>query len=243
MKSLITSLIDSPMVESLVGIERDAFLWLNSLHSIYLDSVMFFISDKWPWILFVVLFLFLMSFGQKKGEVILLLLGIALLVVLADGISSGIIKQIFQRARPTYHPLTQDVVKTVLGHRGGGYGFVSGHTANFFAFSLFASLVIRNRLFTIASFVVATTVAYSRIYLGMHFITDVLPGLLLGLACGWFCYWLYSESRVAFLDVPRREGRDSYLCPRERRQTMGILMTIFFILIWITAPFFFQYYS
>lgn len=90
------------MVESLVSLERDAFLWLNSLHSLYLDSVMYFISDKWPWIVFVVLFLVLMSYKQKKGEVILFLLGIVLLVVLADGLSSGIIKQIFQRERPTY---------------------------------------------------------------------------------------------------------------------------------------------
>lgn len=231
------------MVESLVSLERDAFLWLNSLHSLYLDSVMYFISDKWPWIVFVVLFLVLMSYKQKKGEVILFLLGIVLLVVLADGLSSGIIKQIFQRERPTYHPLTEDFVKTVLGHRGGGYGFVSGHTTNFFAFSLFASLVVRHRLFTIVSFIVAATVAYSRIYLGMHFITDVLPGLLLGLACGWVCYWLYSESRVAFLDVPRREARHSYIRPTGRRQTVGILMASFFVLIWISAPFFFQFYS
>ena len=82
------------MVESLVSLERDAFLWLNSLHSLYLDSVMYFISDKWPWIVFVVLFLVFMSYKQKKGEVVLFLLGIVLLVVLADGLSSGIIKPV-----------------------------------------------------------------------------------------------------------------------------------------------------
>lgn len=225
------------MVESLVGIEREAFLWLNSLQSDYLDSVMYLISDKWPWIIFVVLFLILCSVGQKRGEVLLLILSISFLVLVADGISSGIIKEIFQRERPTYHPLTEDVVKVVMDHRAHGYGFVSGHTTNFFAFALFASLVLRNRLFTIASFITAATVAYSRIYLGVHFITDVLPGFVLGLACGWFCYFLYKESRIAFLGISRSSSKECYLRPKERSQAVGLLMAVAYILIWFLAPF------
>lgn len=125
------------MVESLVGIEREAFLWLNSLQSDYLDSVMYLISDKWPWIIFVVLFLILCSVGQKRGEVLLLILSISFLVLVADGISSGIIKEIFQRERPTYHPLTEDVVKVVMDHRGSRLWICFWPYHQFFCFCSF----------------------------------------------------------------------------------------------------------
>ena len=231
------------MVESLVGIEKDLFLFLNGLHTTYLDSVMFIISDRWPWIIFTLLFLTLMSAGQKRSEVLLFILGIGMVIFLADGTSSGIIKEIFQRLRPTHHPLTKDLVQTVLGHRGGGYGFVSGHSANFFAFALFSSLVIRHRLYTIAAFVTAATIAYSRIYLGMHFVTDVIPGLLLGLLCGWLSYWLYQQARVTFLHIDKRESTRSYLRTPEHRRLVALFMVVFYILIWVTAPFFFRFYS
>lgn len=231
------------MVESLVSIEKDLFLFLNSLHTDYLDSVMYIISDKWPWIIFILFFLLFMSIGQKRGEVILFILGIAMVIFLADGISSGIIKELFQRYRPTHHPLTADIVQTVLGQRGGDYGFVSGHTANFFGFAIFSSLVIRHRLYTLIAFITAFTVAYSRIYLGMHFITDVLPGLVLGLLCGWLSYWLYQQARIAFLRVDQRESTKSYLRPPQRKAAVALLMTLFYILIWATSPLFFKYYS
>lgn len=231
------------MVESLVAIERDLFLLLNGVHTHYLDSVMYIISDKWPWIIFTLFFLILMSIGQRRGEVILFILSMGMVIFLADGLSSGIIKEIFQRYRPTHHPLTEDVVKTVLGERGGGYGFVSGHTTNFIAFALFSSLVIRHRLYTVASFATALTIAFSRIYLGMHFITDVIPGLLLGLLCGWFTYWLYQQARMTFLHIDKRESTHSYLRPPQRRQVVALSMVVFYSLIWVTSPLFFRLYS
>lgn len=230
------------MVESLVEIEKDLFLLLNGVHTSYLDSVMFIISDKWPWIIFTLLFLFLMSKGQKRGEVLLFVLGVCMVVFLADSISSGVIKELFQRYRPTHHPLTKDVVKTVLDQRGGGYGFISGHTANFIAFALFSSLVIRNRLYTVAVFITALTVSYSRIYLGMHFISDVVPSIFLGLLCGWVSYWLYQQARIAFLRIEKRESSKSYLRPLERRPVIALFMVIFYLLIWGTSPLFFRLY-
>ncbi len=231
------------MVESLVDIEREAFLFLNGLHTSYLDGVMYLISDKFPWAIFAALFLFCMSAGQKRNEVLLFFLGMLLVVFLADGFSSGIIKPIFQRLRPTHHPLTADEVLTVLDYRGGNYGFVSGHSANFFAFALFTSLVIRQRVYTISSFVVAGTVAYSRIYLGVHFISDVLPGIVLGLLCGWVSYLLYRESRISFLGLERKDAGNCYLRPQERRVFMAYLMIGFYLIIWSASPLIIRLYS
>lgn len=223
------------MVENLVELEREFFLLLNSPHTPYMDSVMYVISAALPWIIFIILFVAFISVREDKREILLVLLGLLLLVLVADGISSGIIKPIFQRHRPTHHPLTQDDVLTVLNYRGGNYGFISGHTTNFFAFAAFSSLVVRNRWYSIMSHVVAATVAYSRIYLGVHFITDVIPGLIVGTVTGWLIYLLYRESRITFLEVPRDQASQSYL-PQKRGQFIAYLMTIYYVLIWVTAP-------
>lgn len=231
------------MIDSLVAIERDLFLLLNGPHTPYLDGVMYLISDKWPWVIYAVLFLLTMTWKQAKGEVVLFILGMLLVIFLADGVSSGIFKPLVQRYRPTHHPLTEDTVRTVLDYRGGDFGFISGHAANFMALALFTSLVIKHRLYTILSFMVATTVAYSRIYLGVHFITDIIPGIIVGLLCGWVSYVIYRESRIAFLDLTKRESHQSYLKPQERKSVATVIQLGFYVLIWATAPFFIKYYS
>lgn len=229
-------------IDSLVAWEKDLFLLLNGSNSTYLDSVMFFISDRWPWIIFVVLFLFLLSYKQNLKEFGLFVLFMVLLVILADGISSGIIKQLVQRARPTHHAITHELVDTVLGHRGGGYGFISGHTTNFLAFATFTSLIFRNKWYTLISFLTALTVAYSRIYLGVHFITDVIPGIITGLLIGWFVYYLYVQGRISFLGVPRRDAKRCYLRPWYWTNYPAVLLTITFVFIWLFAPLFINFY-
>ena len=55
------------------------------------------------------------------------------------------------------------------------------------------SLLFRNKLFSIVIFIWAILQAYSRIYLGVHFITDIIPGIIVGLFFGWFVYWGYKK--------------------------------------------------
>ncbi|MDO5036354.1 MAG: phosphatase PAP2 family protein [Porphyromonas sp.] len=229
-------------VESLVEWEKELFLTLNGSNSHYLDSVMYFISDKWPWIVFMILLLLMTTYRQKRHEAILFILFCALLVTFSDMISSGIIKQLFQRARPTHHIVTRDIVSTVLDYRGGGYGFVSGHATNFLAFVTFSSLVLRNRKYTIIAFIVGLTVAYSRVYLGVHFITDIVGGIILGIIIGSIVYYGYYQSRMVFLDMPKSKALKCYLQPDSRRKDIAILLTATYVAIWLLAPLFIQFY-
>lgn len=231
------------MVEHLVLWERDLFLLLNSPHTPYLDSVMYLISAAIPWVVVLVPFLFLMAYKQDYKEFLLFLLFIALLVFVADGISSGVIKEIFHRYRPTHHPETAEQVKTVLGYRGGGYGFISGHATNFLAFAMFSSLIFKHRWYTLLIFTATLTVAYSRIYLGVHFVTDVVPGIICGLLIGWFLYWLYCEARRSFFDLSKEVSRLPYVKPPHRINTLATIVAMFYVGLWITAPYFFRFYS
>lgn len=228
------------MVESLVSWEKELFLLLNSPHTPYLDGVMYLISAALPWIVALVPFFILFSYKRDYREFLLLFLFIGLLVLLADSISSGIIKPLIQRYRPTHHPETSDLVKTVLGYRGGGYGFISGHATNFLAFATFSSLVIRYRWYTILIFITTLTVAYSRIYLGVHFITDVIPGIACGMLIGAFLYWLYREARRAFFSMTLEEATVPYIKGRER--LFAILIGGFYLSLWLFSPFVIQLY-
>lgn len=225
------------MVENLIPLERDLFLFLNSPHTPFLDGFFYTISQAHVWVLFGLMLIFLVSYRQRVGEAVCLLLFFGLLILFTDQISSGIFKPFFQRLRPTHHPATMDAVKTVLDYRGGMYGFISSHAANFMATAVFFSLVVRKRLFTIFIFTLMITVSYSRIYLGVHFITDVMGGFVLAFITGPFVYYLYRNARHAFLDIPYSETVTPYFRPlEERRKVLTLFVGLFYLGVVVISP-------
>ncbi|MDO4695809.1 phosphatase PAP2 family protein [Porphyromonas sp.] len=229
------------MIENLVLIEKEIFLLLNSPHTYYLDSVMYLISDKLPWIPYGVLFFVMLFYRQKPKEILWVLFAIALLIFLGDQLSSHIFKPFFQRYRPTHHPETMEIVKTVLDYRGGSYGFISGHSTNFFSVATFTVLLFRNRLYTITAYIVVTTVAYSRIYLGVHFITDVIPGICVGILLGWLIYQLYIYGRQSLLKISPSQVKNPFVQPKQRIDKIAISLGCFYILLWILSPLVFKW--
>lgn len=178
------------MIEYLNSIDTELLLNINSLHTPYLDGLMYLISDKWIWIpLYALIILALVQKNWRQAVFIIILTALA--ITLADQISSGIIKHAVERFRPTHEPAIADMVYVVNGYRGGRFGFVSSHAANTVAFALLFSLLFRNRWFSVTIFLWAAIVMYSRMYLGVHYPGDILGGIIVGLLCGYFCYLLY----------------------------------------------------
>jgi undecaprenyl-diphosphatase len=155
----------------------------------------------WTWIPFYACFIFLFLYKRNWKEILSIILATALVIVLCDQITSGFCKPFFHRFRPTHHPDFQEQVKTVLGYRGGLYGFISGHAANSFGFAVFAARLFKNKLFTCTILLFAFINAYSRIYLGVHFISDVVTGALVGALIGGGVYSLYHLSREKILKI------------------------------------------
>ena len=121
--------------------------------------------------------------------------GIALCILLADQLSSSLLKPLVARLRPTHNPEISDLIHTVRGYRGGLYGFVSSHAANAFAFAVFTSLVIRNRYYALTIALWAVLSAYSRIYLGVHYVGDVVCGAILGVLVALVVYRVFRSFR------------------------------------------------
>ncbi len=178
------------MLQSLQAIDTQLFLFINSRHSAFFDTEMQLISGQIIWIPYflLVIFLFFKKY-QKKGFIALLFL--LLTVASADFGSVHLFKNVFERLRPCHNPDLQTIIHLVNNHCGGKYGFVSSHSANFFSLAMFATLIIRNNKFTILAFTIATVVAYSRIYLGVHYPGDVIGGALFGIFVAFAFYRIF----------------------------------------------------
>jgi len=189
------------MLENELRFERSLFFHLNGSESAFLNDFFYLYSYKWTWILFYLCFLFIFVYKKNWKEIVCLLLAIVLLVFLCDQTASGFFKPFFHRFRPTHHPEFQAQVKTVLGYTGGLYGFMSSHASNAFGFAVFTALLFRKKLFTVMIFLFALVNIYSRVYLGVHFISDVVAGALAGSLIGYSIYRLYQFARYKWLKL------------------------------------------
>lgn len=175
--------------ESLIELDKQLLLFGNSFHTPFWDNFISIFSGKLIWIPTALVLLYVIIRTEKRDSWWVLLF-LVLTIVLADQISSGIIKPLVARWRPTHEPTLQGMVQLVHGYTGGRYGFVSSHAANSFAVALFTSLLFRRRLYTWTIFLWATVNVYTRIYLGVHYPLDILGGAIVGLACGWLSFYV-----------------------------------------------------
>lgn len=177
-------------------LDQQFFLFLNSLHTSFLDPVMYALSGKLIWApLYAAILTFIAIREKRKFWLILLFVLIA--VILADQ-SSNLIKFAVKRYRPCHEPALEGLVYTIKNSCGGAYGFVSSHAANSFNVALISLLFIKKRWFTVFILIWAAVIGYSRIYLGVHYPGDVICGSLLGALVGWSVYrsYIYFADRL-----------------------------------------------
>ncbi len=181
----------STLLTSLIELDRTLLLALNFDGGGFLDELFWLVSRKWTWIplyLFVI-WLIYRKVGWKQTLLAVVL--IALAVVVTDQIAN-LFKHYTPKLRPSHTPAIVDYVHIVHNYRGGWYGTVSAHAATTFSIALISSAILRRRVFTICMICWALFVAYSRIYLGVHFPLDILCGILDGTVVSLFMIWLYN---------------------------------------------------
>lgn len=179
------------MLESLKLIDRSLLLAINSYHSSFMDNIMYYISAVWIFFpLFVYwLYLFFRQYGPRKVLILGAFLGV--LIALTDQ-SSYRIKHGVKRYRPTHNLEIREKVHIVNDYRGGQYGFFSGHAANSFGIAtlLFLLYSQRSHYLRWSFFAWAALLSYSRMYLGVHYPSDILVGMLVGIFWGLVVYKL-----------------------------------------------------
>ena len=179
------------MFDKLELLDRELFLAINGWHTPLFDSVMYYVSQIWVFTPVFVYWLYMVfnRYGIKK---LLILLGfLSLLVVLTDQ-TSNITKHAIKRYRPTHNLEIQSQVHIVNDYKGGMYGFFSGHSTNTFGVAMLLFLIFskESMVFRAFFFAWAGITAYSRIYLGVHYPSDIFVGFIVGLFWGYVVYRL-----------------------------------------------------
>lgn len=174
------------MMEVMHEFDKWLLLLINSHHNSFWDSVMWFSSGITNWFP-VYIFLFLLLIFTYKKQSWLLILLILPLILVSDQLSSTLIKEWAQRLRPSHEPGLENLLHYVNGYRGGLYGFVSSHASNFCAGATYLTLTAAKKIKWLPwlLFPIVLLVIYSRMYLGVHYPSDIIAGGVLGVLLGW----------------------------------------------------------
>lgn len=185
------------IIASLEQADRSASLFINSLNSPLTDPVWQFFSNKLVWIplYLAVLVFFFLKFGWKTA--LKFLAACVLTIVICDQFSN-LIKDACARMRPCHDPWMVTHGLHMLEGKGNLYGFFSAHAANAMGFALCSALCIKQgsgrktTAYTVLIVIWALLVGISRVFVGKHFLGDVLVGFGVGALVGW------AVARLAF---------------------------------------------
>ena len=181
-----------------MNFDYNLMLFLNTDAFPYLDKVMWYISEKWTWVpIYAVLLYFL--YKKFPGKFFFwIVVFIALCITANDQIASGLFKNWVGRLRPSYNPEIKDLLHYSLEpngniYKGGKFGFYSSHAANFAGVVTIFWLWMRPKNSFVKLLLISwpLLIGYSRIYLGVHFPTDILMGWTMGCLIGYLCYRLW----------------------------------------------------
>ena len=174
------------MIDTIVEIDKQIMVFLNkTISNPIFDFIMPIITNQNFLVFFgLILIGYLAYFGGKRGRITIVLLLIA--ASFSDAICFQIIKPWVGRIRPS-HEFYEYI--NLLVSKGGKYSFPSNHAANSFVFATVLSYFYdKNR---ISLYILASTIAFSRVYVGVHYPLDIIFGSIIGYIISWIILSLW----------------------------------------------------
>ena len=176
------------MLEQIKVWDRELFIWLNGLGVDTYDAFWIFITKIESWIpLFVFFFvLFIRFFGWKKG---LIYVGLVILTFAATLLLTNFTKEFVGRLRPNNNIHLSGLIRVLQDP--DSFSFFSGHASSSFAITTFVFLSLRKKnKWVLLLYLWPILFVLSRIYVGVHYPSDILVGALVGVLMAYLFYFL-----------------------------------------------------
>ena len=166
------------------GIEMDILKFLEGIRNDFLNTFFELITifgEETILVLIIVTMWF--AFDKKKAQKLLF-------ITMSSMSVNGVIKNIAKVPRP----FASGEVTCVRPDTATGYSFPSGHTQNFATWTSICAMELKKRWFTIVTALLILLVAFSRVYLGAHYPSDVIVSVVLGTAFGTVGCIIYDKT-------------------------------------------------
>ncbi len=176
------------MLETLKHWDRQLFVFLNSSGIEQYDGFWIYVTQIENWTALYILFfiLSLYYYKAKKGFTVIFFL------LLTFGITiffTGLVKEYVARLRPNNVEALGELIRIL--QKPNNYSFFSGHASSSFAVTTFMVLVLRKYTkYIYLSYIWPLIFIMSRIYVGVHYPSDILVGAWVGTAFALFFYYL-----------------------------------------------------
>ena len=182
-------------MQTLTDIDRSILAFFNGSDSLFVDNLAVILTSGLTWIPLYLSLLYVVIKNNETMKQIMLVIGCVILsIVLSDGVADFIATPMFERLRPSNDPLIKYTVNVVEGIRGNSYSFFSAHASNTFCIAMFFSLLVRNKVFVVTMVSWSLINCWTRMYLGLHYPSDILVGLIWGGVSGSLAYYIYIKS-------------------------------------------------
>jgi undecaprenyl-diphosphatase len=194
------------MLEQLIQCDKELFLFLNNLGMPTWDNFWLIVTNKLTFIPLYAVLLYLIYKHLGLKSLLLLVLVIAAMITFTDQVTN-LFKDGFERLRPCREDGVKEFMR-FIAPRCGKYGFFSGHSSNSMAAAVFIGLLLKpyyKKLIFILLFWSAI-VAYSRIYVGVHYPLDIICGMTFGALSGFGFYKLQKYLRQRYFLIDKNQS-------------------------------------
>lgn len=176
-------------------LDRELLSFFNGSNSLFMDGLSASLTQGYMWIpLYIALLLLVIKNNETMGQILLTIGCVAFCVLLSEGCADFLAKPLVGRLRPSVDPLVKYSVDIVDGYRSDGFSFFSAHSSNTMSVAIFFVLLVRDRVFTCFMLFWSLTNCWTRLYLGVHYPSDVFVGIMCGIICGICGYVLYIKA-------------------------------------------------
>jgi len=169
----------------------------NNMHTVIMDKIMVISTSLGNggiiWIIIAAILMISKTYRRIGFMVIAAL-------ILSTILGEGILKHVFQRIRPSADIPTANLLIT----KPLSYSFPSGHTISSFAVAGVLAKYLKN--YALEFFSLASLIAFSRLYLYVHYPTDVLAGAIFGLLCSAIIIYLFNKADFNKADFNNKAG-------------------------------------